>query len=296
MKMNSSHENALESILYGHCCAKRLKLRLDDPMAEDKSTSNYDLAKSIVHCFSSAISIFSDKPKPEDDLFSDLSSRDSHPPPPRQRSHSKKRKNNDTNSSENWSRDSSDPNYYDGFLWRKYGQKTIKKSKHQRSYYRCSYNIDHACGARKHEQKIKDNPAVYRTTYFGHHTCNINYNQDAGFTTLGDPVNDLENSRMIRFGNDLDQEKESYKSGFSLSVKHEDNIIKEETMDQYRGITYSDDKDCQNVMENTHQLSPSGSYTSPSSSGSEIDMFDANLLAEGLDLLDRYDIYDFELP
>ncbi|CAN7038222.1 unnamed protein product, partial [Brassica rapa subsp. trilocularis] len=296
--MNTSHEKAVQAILYGQSCAKRLKLQLDHPMADGRSVSNYDLAKSIVHCFSSAISIFSDKPKSEDNLFSDLSSRDSSssspPPPLPQRSHSKKRKNNNTNSSENWRHDSPDPNYYDGFLWRKYGQKTIKQSKHQRSYYRCSYNIDHACGARKHEQKIKDNPPVYRTTYFGHHTCNINHNQDAGLTTVGDSVNDLENSRMIWFGEDLDQEKESHTSGLSVSVKHEEGSIKEETMDQsrHRGIT-SHDKDCQNVIKENHQPSPSGSYTPPSSSGSEIDMFDSDLLVEDLDLWDRYDMYLF---
>ncbi|KAG2311161.1 hypothetical protein Bca52824_022718 [Brassica carinata] len=291
--MNTSHEKAVQAILYGHSCAKRLKLQLDHPMADERSVSNYDLAKSIVHCFSSAISIFSDKPKSEDNLFSDLSSRDSSsssPPLLPQRSHSKKRKNNDTYSSENWSHDSPDPNYYDGFLWRKYGQKTIKESKHQRSYYRCSYNIDHACGARKHEQKIKDSPPVYRTTYFGHHTCNINQNQDADFTTIGDPVDNLENARMIRFGQDLNQET----SCLSVSVKHEEGIIKEETMGQYRGTT-GNDKDCQNVIKENHQSSPSGSSTPPSSSGSEIDMFDSDLLVEDLDLWDRYDLYDFGL-
>ncbi|WZY75347.1 hypothetical protein YC2023_021731 [Brassica napus] len=243
--MNTSHEKAVQAILYGHSCAKRLKLQLDHPVADARSVSNYDLTKSIVHCFSDAISIFSDKSKSEDDVFSDLSLRD-YPPPLHQRSHSKKR-----------------------------------------SYYRCSYNIDYACGAKKHEQKIKDNPPVYRTTYFGHHTCRINQNQDAGFTTIGDPVDNLENSRMIRFGQDLDQET----IGLSVSVKDEKGIIKEETMDQCRGIT-GNDKDCQTVIKENHQSSPSGSYT-PSSSGSEIDMFDSNLLVEDLDLWDRYDLYDF---
>ena len=97
---------------------------------------------------------------------------------------------------------------------------------------------------------------------------------------------------MIWFGEDLDQEKESHTSGLSVSVKHEEGSIKEETMDQsrHRGIT-SHDKDCQNVIKENHQPSPSGSYTPPSSSGSEIDMFDSDLLVEDLDLWDRYDMY-----
>ncbi|CAH2072156.1 unnamed protein product [Thlaspi arvense] len=299
--MNSPHEKAVQAIIYGHSCAMRLKVQLGDPMAENGSVSSYDLAKSIVNCFSNAIAILSDKPNTEDDQFSDLSSRDSSPPPPpppppppaSQRSHSKKRKISSTNSSEKWKNDSPDPMYHDGFLWRKYGQKSIKKSDHQRSYYRCSYNIDHACGARKHEQKIKDNPPVYRTTYFGHHTCKVNQNQDAIFTAVRDPVNDLESARMIRFGEDIDQEKESHSSGFSLSVKHEEDIINKETVDQCREIT-GDDQDCQHVIEEINQSPPSGSsYAPPSSSGSESDMFDSDLLVENLNLWDFYDQFDF---
>lgn len=87
LKMNSPHEKVVQAILYGHSCAKRLKLWLEDPMADDRSVSSYDLAKSIVHCFSNAISILSDQPKSEDDQVSDLSSMDSSPPLP----HSKRR-------------------------------------------------------------------------------------------------------------------------------------------------------------------------------------------------------------
>ncbi|KAH0906921.1 hypothetical protein HID58_038748, partial [Brassica napus] len=287
LKMNSPHEKVVQAILYGHSCAKRLKLRLEDPMADDRSVSSYDLAKSIVHCFSNAISILSDQPKSEDDQVSELSSMDSSPPLP----HSKRRKINSTNSTKNWRDDSPDP-YYDGFLWRKYGQKSIKNSKYERSYYRCSYNIDHDCGARKHEQQIKENPPVYRTTYFGHHTCKINHNHDAVFTAVEDQVDDAGSARIIRFGKELDQEKGSHSTGFSLSVKHEESIIKEETCtDQYHEIT-GDDKDCQHVMEE-NQSSLSSSYTPPLSSVSETDMFDSDLLLNNLDSWDRYGLFDF---
>ncbi|VVB16819.1 unnamed protein product [Arabis nemorensis] len=291
--MNSPHEKAVKAILYGHSCAMRLKMRLDDPMADSGSVSSYDLAKSIVDCFSNAISVLSDKPKSEDDQFSDLSSMDSPPPHP-QKKQSKKRKIDSTNSSENWRDDSPDPLYDDGFLWRKYGQKSIKKSHHQRSYYRCSYNIDHNCEARKHEQKIKDNPPVYRTTYFGQHTCKISHNQDDIFTSVLDPVDDVKSAKMIRFGNDLDREKEtSHSSGFSISVKHEEDVVKEEIIDQYHEIT--DDQDyCQNMIQE-NQLSPSGSYTPLSSSGSESVVFDSDLLLDNFDSWDRYDQFDFGL-
>ncbi|PWA41554.1 DNA-binding WRKY [Artemisia annua] len=59
----------------------------------------------------------------------------------------------------------------DGHVWRKYGQKQILNSKHQRNYYRCTYKIDQGCRATKHVQKIMDNPPKYKTTYIGQHTC-----------------------------------------------------------------------------------------------------------------------------
>ncbi|EOA19531.1 hypothetical protein CARUB_v10002472mg [Capsella rubella] len=290
MEMNSPHEKAVKAILYGHSCAMTLKRRLDhSKMAEAGPVSSYELAKSIVDCFSNAISILSDKPKSEDDQFSVLSSRDSSPLPPPQGSPSKKRKIDNTNSSANWRDDSPDPIYFDGYLWRKYGQKCIKKSEHQRSYYRCSYNIDHNCGARKHEQKIKDNPPVYRTTYFGHHTCKTNHNLDAIFTSVQEPLDDSKSAQMIHFGV-KDLKKESPSNGFSLSVKHEEDIIiSEQNMDQYRETTSTiNDQDCQHVLS-----SPSGSYPPSSSSGSESAEFDPDLLFDNLDSWDRYDQFYF---
>ncbi|CAH8271881.1 unnamed protein product [Arabidopsis lyrata] len=291
MEMNSPHEKAVQAIRYGLSCAMRLKMRIDHPMADGGPVSSYDLAKSIAESFSDAISILSAKPTTEDDQFSDISSRDSFPSP--QGSPSKKRKIDSTDSSENWRDDSPDPIYYDGYLWRKYGQKSIKKSNHQRSYYRCSYNKDHNCGARKHEQKIKDNPPVYRTTYFGHHTCKTEHNLDAIFIAGQDPVDDLKSAQMIRFGKDLNQEEGSYSKGFSLSVKSEEDITREQTMDQYREIT-SNDQDCQDVIEEDLS-SPSGFYLPSSSSGSESADFNSDLLVDNLDSWDCYDQFYFGL-
>lgn len=158
-----------------------------------------------------------------------------------------------------------------------------------RSYYRCSYNKDHNCEARKHEQKIKDNPPVYRTTYFGHHTCNINHNQDVISTAILDPIDDLKISRMIRFGKDLGQVKESHSTGLSLTVKHENDIIIEKTEDQYREIT-GNDQDCQHVISMEEDLSSSsGSYPPTSSPDSERLAFISDLLFEDLDSWDRFD-------
>lgn len=91
---------------------------------------------------------------------------------------------------------------------------------------------------------------------------------------------------MIRFGEDLVQEKESHTSGFSLLIKHEKDTIKEETMDQYCEIT-GDDQDCQHVMEENQ--------SSPSSSGSESVISDSDLLVDNLESWDFYDQFDFGL-
>ncbi|KAL2319984.1 hypothetical protein Fmac_028953 [Flemingia macrophylla] len=60
----------------------------------------------------------------------------------------------------------------DGNQWRKYGQKKILEAKYSRSYYRCSHKNDQNCQASKQVQRIQEEPPLYKTTYFGHHTCN----------------------------------------------------------------------------------------------------------------------------
>lgn len=98
---------------------------------------------------------------------------------------------------------------------------------------------------------------------------------------------------MIRFGKDLNQEEGSYSKGFSLSVKSEEDITREQTMDQYREIT-SNDQDCQDVIEEDLS-SPSGFYLPSSSSGSESADFNSDLLVDNLDSWDCYDQFYFGL-
>ncbi|XP_015897292.3 WRKY DNA-binding transcription factor 70 [Ziziphus jujuba] len=65
----------------------------------------------------------------------------------------------------------------DGQTWRKYGQKVILNAKYPRHYFRCTYKYDQGCKATKQIQRIQVNPPLYRTTYFGNHTCR-NLHQD----------------------------------------------------------------------------------------------------------------------
>ncbi|CAO2177755.1 unnamed protein product [Urochloa humidicola] len=62
--------------------------------------------------------------------------------------------------------------YFDGHLWRKYGQKKIKDAEYPRLYFRCSYRGDRQCLASKLlQQKNNDDPPLYEVTYTYEHTC-----------------------------------------------------------------------------------------------------------------------------
>ncbi|CAL4953909.1 unnamed protein product [Urochloa decumbens] len=62
--------------------------------------------------------------------------------------------------------------YFDGHLWRKYGQKKIKDAEYPRLYFRCSYRGDRQCLASKLlQQKNGDDPPLYEVTYTYEHTC-----------------------------------------------------------------------------------------------------------------------------
>lgn len=41
-----------------------------------------------------------------------------------------------------------------------------------RNYYRCTHKYDQKCKATKQVQRIQEEPPLYKTTYFDHHTCN----------------------------------------------------------------------------------------------------------------------------
>ncbi|KAF7845230.1 vacuolar-sorting receptor 1-like [Senna tora] len=75
--------------------------------------------------------------------------------------------------SQTWERNSEAP-IDDGHAWRKYGQKTIMNAKFPRNYFRCTHKFDQGCLATKQVQMIQEEPVLYRTTYYGHHTCNRN--------------------------------------------------------------------------------------------------------------------------
>ncbi|KAJ6821963.1 putative WRKY transcription factor 41 [Iris pallida] len=53
----------------------------------------------------------------------------------------------------------------DGYTWRKYGQKDILGSKHQRSYYRCTHQNTKGCLATKQVQRSDEDLSIFDITY-----------------------------------------------------------------------------------------------------------------------------------
>ncbi|CAA7019990.1 unnamed protein product [Microthlaspi erraticum] len=154
----------LVALLRGQVSANTLKALIAN--REISSASTEPLINTILDSFSLALSFMdSPTPLPHHESFTQNMAG------PVSGISSLKKKICQAQVIEHYIDDSPTPLLDDGFSWRKYGQKTIKTSPHQRCYFRCTYAKEKNCKAAKRVQKIKDNPPVYRTTYVGKHTC-----------------------------------------------------------------------------------------------------------------------------
>ncbi|KAL0846042.1 hypothetical protein Bca101_019288 [Brassica carinata] len=148
----------METLLQGHGCANQLKIIMDHAKS-DSSMEREDLAKSVLHCFSDALSILidtNDHHHHQDDQSNNSSPQDSSPV-----------------------------------------LENSRKPLHKRgrSYYKCAYTKDQNCEAKKQVQMIQHNPPLYSTTYFGHHTCQLHQAYASFPIDTSDPLD----SHMIRF-------------------------------------------------------------------------------------------------
>ncbi|XP_027342952.1 WRKY DNA-binding transcription factor 70-like [Abrus precatorius] len=131
----------------------------------------------------------------------------------RNRRGSYKRKSN----APTWEKDSSIL-VEDGHEWRKYGQKMTLNAKYLRNYYRCTNKYDQGCQAIKQVQRIQDDPPLYRTTYYGHHTCKGSFNPDI----ILEPISPSASSTLLSFNNCFQSKQEhSFSSSLFASMKHE---------------------------------------------------------------------------
>lgn len=76
--MKSCQQKAMETLLHGHGYANQLKLIMDHSES-DSSMEREDLANSVLHCFSDALSILIDTSHHEDDESNNSSPQDSSP-------------------------------------------------------------------------------------------------------------------------------------------------------------------------------------------------------------------------
>ncbi|KAI9070702.1 hypothetical protein K1719_021037 [Acacia pycnantha] len=154
----------------------------DDKVKGLTTSSAEDLVAKVLDSFTNTLSLFNHHSADSSITTSSFShlpahSDESHENPKtkspttikdRTRSSPKKRKSAQI---QTWVEESKMSPKEDGHAWRKYGQKIILNAKHPRNYYRCTHKHDQGCEAIKHVQKIQDDPPLFRTTYFGHHTC-----------------------------------------------------------------------------------------------------------------------------
>ncbi|OEL19916.1 hypothetical protein BAE44_0019065 [Dichanthelium oligosanthes] len=69
---------------------------------------------------------------------------------------------------------------FDGYQWRKYGQKQIEGAMYSRSYYRCTRSAEQGCPAKRTVQRNDDGEdnggaaPKYTVVYMGEHTCTAN--------------------------------------------------------------------------------------------------------------------------
>ncbi|PAN41055.1 hypothetical protein PAHAL_8G010100 [Panicum hallii] len=70
---------------------------------------------------------------------------------------------------------------FDGYQWRKYGQKQIEGAMYARSYYRCIRSAEQGCPAKRTVQRNDDGGAApkYTVVYMGEHTCTANDSMEA---------------------------------------------------------------------------------------------------------------------
>lgn len=104
-----------------------------------------------------------------------------------------------------------------------------------RNYYRCTHKYDQNCQATKQVQRIQENPPLYKTTYFGHHTCNDLLSSEIILHSNDSPS---DTSILLSFNNSFPaptkQECPFLSSSSSLSsINPSPSLITEETIPSF---------------------------------------------------------------
>ncbi|CAL0310210.1 unnamed protein product [Lupinus luteus] len=108
----------------------------------------------------------------------------------------------------------------------------------RKSYYRCTHKFDQACTAIKQVQRIQKDPPLYRTTYYGHHTCKSTFNPDMTF----EPDSSSGSSILLSFNNSFPIKQEHQLSSLFLSSAKQEplEVIHDNDIAHYNQISSSD--------------------------------------------------------
>ncbi|KAB2621803.1 WRKY transcription factor 70 [Pyrus ussuriensis x Pyrus communis] len=161
---------------------------------------------------------------------------------------------------------------YDGHAWRKYGQKFIRNAKHSRNYFRCTHKLE--CKATKHVQQIQDHPPLFRTTYFGNHTCKDYLNASELVLNSASP---RDSSKFICFDNAnclTNKQEHHFFSSFTSSLFKKEAFVKEDmpTTDHMVKSDHNHSSPCDHLVSNDLTAFESSGLMSEFSSS--IDQYD----------------------
>ncbi|XP_027350656.1 WRKY DNA-binding transcription factor 70-like [Abrus precatorius] len=196
-----SRSKAIEELVRGRDSAKQL-ISVINGGFDDRSTTPFaeQLVKEVLMSFTNSL-LFLNNPTSEPHDVSDVHVWDSSKSEDSQESNCKsstvkerrgcyKRRR----TAQAWEKESETP-IDDGHHWRKYGQKEILNTKYPRNYYRCTHKFDQCCQATKQVQRVQEEPPLYKTTYYGHHTCKNFLNPEI----ILDPISPSGSSKFLSF-------------------------------------------------------------------------------------------------
>ncbi|KAF2287986.1 hypothetical protein GH714_003733 [Hevea brasiliensis] len=205
----SDRKKAIDELMKGREFANQLKAVLCDSIGEDGSMPAEDLVVKILNSFTSTLSILNRAETDEVSQFpasthvgspcwdgrksedSGESSKSTSTRKDRRGCYKRRR------TSHSWIKNSPEL-VDDGRAWRKYGQKVILNAKYPRNYFRCTHKFDQGCQATKQVQRTEEEPPMYRTTYYGHHTCKNLLKASHLFLDAPDAT---DSSMLLSFGN-----------------------------------------------------------------------------------------------
>ncbi|CAN0879541.1 WRKY DNA-binding transcription factor 70 [Linum grandiflorum] len=196
------NQTAIDELERGREFTSQLKLLLDTTDFKSQDGSAEDLVAGILSAFTQSLSMLTSMNNVDDEEEEDSRDRSSdgrNSGDGSKRSTSRRKQKRP--SPESWVKESSTL-VDDGHAWRKYGQKSIVKSEFPRLYYRCTHSKEQKCQATKQVQMMTcptSHQLIYRTTYYGRHTC-INNADGSHVGRLIEDEDYLAGCHVIRFG------------------------------------------------------------------------------------------------